>query len=120
MAKRERTPEQRAKDRDTRAYFQAKKPTLDELVASGEYHAPVKQGDYLTVMQFMARFKSLREQLHLSLSDIECRSGIDRAQISRFETGVADNPTISTLERLARSVGKRLKIELEDCPLAAK
>ncbi len=104
---------QKERDRAIRAKY-AGKPSSGELQATGQYNPTVKQGEYLALMHFAASLKRMREQQQLSLAELADRSGIDKSAISRLETGQADNPTIATLERLARSMGKRIKIEMED------
>ncbi len=104
---------QKERDRAIREKF-AHKPSQAEIQATGKYLPIVKQGEVLAVMQFATSLKSVREALHLSLADLADRSGIDKSAISRLENGQAENPTIGTLERLARSLGKRIKIEMED------
>ena len=102
---------QKERDRSLRAKYAAK-PSLSQLRTS-KFTAPVKQGEYLAMMQFAAELKQLRDSQNLSLADVAQRSGIDKAAISRLENGLAENPTIGTLERLARSVGKRIRITFE-------
>jgi DNA-binding XRE family transcriptional regulator len=103
-----------------RERFQRDRPSLESLTASGEFTPPVKQGEYLTLMEFAARVKEVREQKHLSLTDVASRSGIDKSAISRLENGLTENPTIGTLSKVARSLGKRIRIELDDdSPIAA-
>ena len=41
------------------------------------------------------------------------RTGIDRATISKLETGKLANPTIGTLRTYARALGRRLTWTLE-------
>jgi DNA-binding Xre family transcriptional regulator len=114
------SPDQVERDRQIRAKYQ-NRPSLQDLIASGDYETPIKQGDYLAVMGFAARIKARREQLQLSLTDLASRSGIDKAALSRLENGLVGNPTIGTLERIARSLKSRLKIELEDeAPINAR
>ncbi len=55
-----------------------------------------------------------RERQGLSLSDLSARTGIDRATISKIETGKMANPTIGTLRKLAGALNKRLAWTLED------
>jgi transcriptional regulator with XRE-family HTH domain len=74
----------------------------------------MKHGEYLALMRFAHLLKETRASQKLSLADLAERTGIDRSAISRLENGLTENPTVATLERLARSVGKRLRIELED------
>jgi len=115
-----RSPEQIERERAVRADFQQARPSLAALVGGGEFTAPVKQGEYLTLMEFAARVKQAREQQNLSLSDVSSRSGIDKSAISRLENGLLENPTIGTLMKVAKSLGKRIRIDLEDdCPVTA-
>jgi XRE family transcriptional regulator of biofilm formation len=65
-------------------------------------------------MEFAAQMKQVREQKQLSLTDVASRSGIDKSAISRLENGLTENPTIGTLSKVARSLGKRIRIELDD------
>jgi DNA-binding Xre family transcriptional regulator len=56
----------------------------------------------------LTALRAERERQGLSLSDVSERSGIDRATISKLETGEVPNPTVSTLRALARALNKRL------------
>lgn len=50
-------------------------------------------------------------RLHSVLT--ECgRVGPDRATISRLENGQIDNPTIATMTRYARALGKKVLVSL--------
>ncbi len=49
--KKRRTGEQVERDRAVRARFQAEKPSLDSLVASGEFTAPIAQGEFLSLLE---------------------------------------------------------------------
>lgn len=84
------------------------------LVASGEYHAPVKQGEVLVMQALAAQIKALRQQKQLSLADVASRTGIDKAQLSRIENGQHANPTLSTLENIVRALGAQLRLVIED------
>jgi ribosome-binding protein aMBF1 (putative translation factor) len=55
-----------------------------------------------------------RESQGLSLTDLAERSGIDRATISKLETGKIANPTVGTLRTIAAALGKRLSWSLAD------
>ena len=52
------------------------------------------------LIEALAGLRREREQQGLSLTDIADRTGIDRATISKLETGKIANPTISTLQDL--------------------
>jgi transcriptional regulator with XRE-family HTH domain len=60
-----------------------------------------------------SRIKTLREQAGLSQGDIERRSGMMRAYISRVEHG-RTVPSVNTLERLARAMDVPLYRFFED------
>jgi ribosome-binding protein aMBF1 (putative translation factor) len=77
--------------RDIEAYRQEYKPARDpELIEA------------------LARLRRQRKQQGLSLTDMAERTGIDRATISKLETGKIANPTIGTLRTYARALGRRL------------
>ena len=49
----------------------------------------------------LATLRAERERQGLSLSDVAERSGIDRATLSKLETGKVPNPKVGTLRALA-------------------
>ena len=108
------SPEEKARLRAIRERFQTAHPSLDELVASGEYSEPVKHGMTLDAMHIAALLKQAREEAHLSLADVAERCGLDRAAISQLENGLYDNTTMNTLNRLAGAYGKRVLVQLVD------
>ena len=55
----------------------------------------------------------IRKNEGLTQKDLALRSGITQADISRLENGNC-NPSIKTLKRLAKAMGKTLKIEFVD------
>ena len=115
----QRTPAEAARLRAVRERFQRERPGLESLVASGEYSEPVLQADFVTMLELAAGLKKARQEQGLSLADVADRSGIDRAAISRIENGLNVNPTVATLENLARSLGTRLRFSLEQCTPAS-
>ena len=109
-----RSPEDKARLKAIRDRFQTERPSLDELIESGEYTEPVKHGVTLDVMRIAALLKQARQEAHLSLRDVSRRSGLDRSAISRLENVIYENTTIQTLNRLAGAYGKRFLVELVD------
>ncbi len=109
-----RSPEDKARLKAIRDKFQVERPSLDELVASGEYSEPVKHGVTLDVMQIAALLKRARQQAQLSLADVSQRCGLDRSAINRLENGIYENTTIQTMNRLAGAYGKRFLVQLVD------
>ena len=57
--------------------------------------------------------KAERQAQRLSLSDVEQRSGIGRAALSRLENETEPNPTVTTLNRYAEALGKKLVVTFE-------
>jgi transcriptional regulator with XRE-family HTH domain len=109
-----RTAEDLARYKAIRERFQREKPSLEDLVSSGEYNEPLPMGEYLSIRQAVFALKKAREAAGLSLADVAERTGIDKAALSRIETGQHPNPTVSTLCRYAHALGKRWKWLLEN------
>src|SRR5438876_5169652 len=74
--KTERTPEEKARIQAIREKFQREKPSLEDLLATGEYDGPVPQGAYLELRHLMHILRKAREGLGLSLADIAEHTGI--------------------------------------------
>jgi DNA-binding XRE family transcriptional regulator len=102
-----------ARLRELRERFQRQRPSLAELVAGGDYTNPIPQAELVMMLELAAELKQARKDRRLSLADVAKRSGIDKAALSRIENGQNTNPTISTLETIARSIGARLRFNLE-------
>jgi DNA-binding XRE family transcriptional regulator len=49
----------------------------------------------------------------MSQKELAERCGIDQSDISKIERGIA-NPTVDTLERIAKALGLKLKISFEE------
>ena len=64
--------------------------------------------------QVLAALRAERERQGLSLADINERTGIDRAALSRLENNEEANPTLTTLERYAEAVGKQMVVLLSE------
>jgi hypothetical protein len=116
----ERTPEQLAELRAAREQFQRDRPGLDDLIASGQYEGPYRQGDVLALLESVARLKGDRERRGLTLTEISERSGLDKGMLSRLENGKILNPTLSTLWRYAAAIGARVSLAVEDVPVQAE
>ena len=79
---------------------------LDLLKKAG---TPLRQ---VPLRQVLAALRDERERQGLSLADINARTGIDRAALSRLENNEDANPTLATLERYAEAIGKQLIVLL--------
>ena len=64
--------------------------------------------------QVLAALRAERERQGLSLADIQERTGIDRAALSRLENNEDANPTLTTLERYAEAVGRQMVVLLSE------
>ena len=64
--------------------------------------------------QVVDRLREAREEQGLSLADVRDRSGLQRSAVCRLENDMGANPTLSTMMRFARAVGKRIVIKLID------
>ena len=53
-----------------------------------------------------------RKSKKMTQQDLADKTGMDRADISKIENGSA-NPTLKTLEKLAKALGKELIIKFE-------
>jgi DNA-binding XRE family transcriptional regulator len=83
-------------------------PTQEELEASGAYEGPIKSGAYFAVRILIHELKQMRRAVGLTLATVAKCSGMDQATLSRLENGRRPNPTVDTLWRYARAVGRQL------------
>ncbi len=112
----QKTTEERAREKALREKLQKEKPSLEDLVHSGDCDpdAVMTMGMYFDVQRVLQALKREREQCGLSIGDVAERSGLDRAVVSRLENGKQDNPTVATLMRYAAALGKRFLWSYED------
>lgn len=115
---RSQTPEQERAEQAIRERFQRERPSLQDLLDQGDATRVFTMGEYWELRKTFAALKTLRESQGLSISDLAERTGMDRAMISRLENGQLDNPTISTVSRYAKALGKRVVVSLVDEPSA--
>lgn len=108
------TAEDRARHQAIRERFK-NRPSVQELIDTQEIAGDfTTQGEYLEMVRAVAVLKQQREAAGLSLAEVSRRSGIDAAALSRLENGRNQNPTLETLGRYARALGKRLTIGVQD------
>ena len=110
-AARAKQAEFRAEGRAVREALERERREQGKIAATGE---PTEPDDAIATARFIGGLRRHREQAGLSLGDVAERSGIDKASLSRLENGWYPNPTINTLARHARAIGKRLVLDLED------
>jgi ribosome-binding protein aMBF1 (putative translation factor) len=110
--KTEWTAEDRERRRKVRELFKDK-PTIDQLVASGELSgSTVPMGLYLELQQLLHDLKEARASQRLSLAELAERTGMDKAVLSKLENGQHGIPTLPSLARYAQAVGLQLAFSL--------
>lgn len=110
------TAEDRARHQALRTKFQSERPTLEQLMASGQYSEPILLGAYWELAAIVEALRQERERQGLSLGEAAKRSGMDKAALSRLEGGQNVNPTWNTLSRYAAVLGKEVALMLRDAP----
>jgi len=113
LANAELTPEQWAAVEARRAGRQTSQyqdELARDIAAYRHEYPPVGDPE---LIEALAGLRREREQQGLSLTDMAQRTGIDRATISKLETGKIANPTVGTLRTYARALGRRLAWTLE-------
>ena len=98
-------PDEAAKYRAIRKKIDGGLPALVR-----RHHERMAAGDQLR--ELCDKLKAARQEKGLSLADLTELTGMDRAAISKLETGQRTNPTIDTLVRYAQAVGRRLVVRL--------
>jgi DNA-binding XRE family transcriptional regulator len=111
---------QRRKLNSIRDKYQSTKPSLGELLDSGEYTEPISQGEFWELAEAARALKAERQKAGVTLARVAELSGIDAAALSRLENGIYDNPTTTTLSRYAQALGKIMVFRLEDDPAPAR
>ncbi len=109
------TDEQRAAVETIRAQHHATElraqEERDREAVRVEFPPAVPDEELLTAL---AALRVERERQGLSLTALSELTGIDRATISKLETGKVANPTVVTLRIIAAALGKRLTWSLAD------
>ncbi len=108
---REATAEERARHAKIREQVAAELPDIKKR-AKERLTLLKKEGTPLR--QVLGALRAERERQGLSLADINERTGIDRASLSRLENNENANPTLATLERYAEAVGKQVVVLLSE------
>jgi ribosome-binding protein aMBF1 (putative translation factor) len=108
---REATPAEKEKYRKMREELEQEKPEIIEQARQW------KAAHEEAIGQLHEAFRLLRDERQrqgLSLADLEQRTGMSRSALCRLETDLEANPTITTLQRYADALGKRLLIVVAD------
>jgi predicted transcriptional regulator len=108
--------DERIREQALRAKLQKERPSLDDLIRTGECDPDtvMTMGMYFDVQRALQSLKRERQHCGLSITDVARQSGLDRAVVSRLENGKLDNPTVTTLMRYAAAIGKRFLWSYQD------
>jgi ribosome-binding protein aMBF1 (putative translation factor) len=113
-------PEKRAKAEALMARHRTPEARAREEAAREDYDRQIRETGTiatrpLTLLEVLgATLRERRRSAGLSLDDVAARSGIARSAVAALERGDNENPTVSTLERLAAAVGATITIGVED------
>ena len=108
--RRELSPEEKQRWQRAREEAESEKK---EILAKGRRIKSAHGRIEVAVGDALKMLKAERLGQGLSLSDVEERSGIGRAALSRLENETEPNPTVVTLTRYAEALGKRLVVSFE-------
>ena len=75
---------------------------------------PGTLGDYFNLRALLCELRQLREAQGVSLADMQARTGLPLEALAKLETGADANPTLNTLAKYARAVGRRVSVTLEE------
>lgn len=109
----DRSPEDQARIDALRERFQRERPSLDELVESGEFDAPIPQGEHWDLIEMLVALRSERERRGLSRDEVAARMGVEPDILRLLEMGKSE-PTLSTLSKYAAAMGKQIVLSLTD------
>lgn len=102
------TAEERRRAEETRRIFENWHPTIEELLATGEYDGPFGAGNDYRITQVLVALRQAHEAAGLTQEQLAEGTGINATAISRIERGRQRNVTLRTLQRLAHGVGCQL------------
>ncbi|MEX0866427.1 MAG: helix-turn-helix transcriptional regulator [Pirellulales bacterium] len=105
------TAEERQRDAEVREQIANELP---EIRRRARVRLALLKKEGTPLRQVLTALRTERERQGLSLADINERTGIDRAALSRLENNQEANPTLATLERYAQAVGKHLIVLLSE------
>jgi len=86
----------------------------EEILTQGRKYKAEHDAAVASLEHAMGALKAERERQDVTLADMQERTGIDRAALSRLESGQHPNPTIATLMRYARGLGKTIDVIVKE------
>ena len=108
--RRDLTPEEERRWRQAQQEAENEKA---DILAEGRRLKAAHQRVQVAVRDAFKLLKAERQALGLSLSDVEDKTGIGRAALSRLENETEPNPTVVTLIRYAEALGKQLVVSFK-------
>ena len=112
----ERTAQEAARLRSMRERYQRDKPTPEQLLTEGGHERFVRLGDFIALQQLLKELKEERLRQKLTIARLSSKTEIDQAALSRLEGGKNLNPTVETIARIARALGKTVNFTIHDAP----
>jgi predicted transcriptional regulator len=85
----------------------------EEILAKGRRVKAARNKVNVAIREAMKALKRERQAQGSSLSDVEKRTGIGRAALSRLENETELNPTVVTLTRCAEALGKEVVVNFK-------
>jgi predicted transcriptional regulator len=107
---RELTPEEQRRWENAQRETEGER---EDILAEGRRVKAARSQVQVAVRDAFKLLKAERQALGLSLSDVEKRTGIGRAALSRLENEAEPNPTVVTLIRYAEALGKQLVVSFK-------
>ena len=107
---RELTPEEQQRWKRANAEAESEK---EDILAKARRLKAARNRVNVAVREAMKALKRERQAQGLSLSDVEKRTGIGRAALSRLENETELNPTVVTLTRYAEALGKEVVVNFK-------
>jgi predicted transcriptional regulator len=108
--RRELTPEEERRWQRAREEAEGEK---EEILVEGRRVKAARNRVQVAVRDAFKLLRAERQALGLSLSDVEKKTGIGRAALSRLENEAEPNPTVVTLIRYAEALGKQLVVSFK-------
>lgn len=103
------TPEEAAKYRKIREQIEQEKTEINARIRA-------HMAEVTDLAKIFSELRRVREQQGMSLTDLQDKTGIDRASLSKLETGQRANFTLETVVRYAEAVGKHVQFVLSEKP----
>ena len=101
------TPEEVAKYRKIREQIEQEKPEINSRIRA-------HMAEVTDLAKIFSELRRVREQQGMSLTELQDKTGIDRASLSKLETGQRANFTLETVVRYAEAVGKHVQFVLSE------